>query len=223
VIGENITLQYIRFLLDLNQSNDWGESIYLWPLFEKLDFSQPLLHILEYTSIIITVILILKFAYIQNLQACLIAIALLTYLVSYAHFYDLILLSILASIAAVTERSAKSILFMSFAIMPGGIFDPQNFAFWILMFGFYLFLMKGVPEVTFAVASVPALLFAIKLMNEYIFVASDEQIRFRSTIYVLLALYTVINPKVKISFKRNILSSRIFLALKAQFPRKLAN
>jgi hypothetical protein len=195
--GRNISAEYISFLFDLSSSNEWGESVHLWPLFEKLNVNQDFLHILEYASVALVLGLILWSAFKRNMSHVLILISLLTYLLSYAHFYDLILLCILVTIVSMCSPSSKSVIFMGFAIMPGGILVLQNFIFWALMFGLYIYLINGVRSYTLAIAFVPALHFSIQLVNDFVFTSADHEIRFRTFIFVLLSLFLFVDSKAR--------------------------
>jgi hypothetical protein len=192
-LGENITFQWLTFLLKLNPDKGWGESIYFWPLLEKVGIGSPFLHILEYVTILVALISIFVFAYFKKLQACLIVISILTYLFNYSHFYDMILLSILVAASAFARPNIYTVLFMSFAIMPGGVFEFSNLLFWTLFLSVYLFSIKAFSEFTLAVAWIPGFLFAIELVTLHLYVTQNEQVRFRSTIYICLAMLALNN------------------------------
>lgn len=202
--GRNISAEYVSFLFDLNSNNEWGESVYLWPLFEKLNINQGFLHTLEYSSIVIVLSLILWRAFKKDTFHVLLLISLLTYLLSYAHFYDLILLSIFVTIVAICSPSSQSVIFMSFAIMPGGILVPQNFIFWVLMFGAYLYFVNGFQSYKSAMALVPVVLFSIQLVNDFVFTSADHEIRFRTTVFVLFAINLFIDSKARSVFSSSL-------------------
>jgi hypothetical protein len=86
---------------------------------------------------------------------------------------------------------------MGFAIMPGGILVLQNFIFWALMFGLYIYFTNGLRLYTLAIASVPALHFSIQLVNDFIFTSADHEIRFRTFIFVVLSIFLLVDSKAR--------------------------
>ena len=188
VRAENVTFEWLSFLLNLSQKNSWGESIYIWPLFEPLNSNPTLLHIFEYAAILVVILWTFKGALDGNLHNCLIGIGMFTYFLSYSHFYDLILLAILAILKAFTNPNARSFLFMAFAIMPGGVTALPNLVFWIAMFAFY---GLTVGKVTNLIAGISISISLLPLLDYVISSAlstTDQQVRFRSTAYFILAL-----------------------------------
>lgn len=185
---ENVTLDWLSFLLNLSQSNSWGESIYAWPLFEIFNIDPVLLQVFEYAALLSIIIWTLKGALDGNLQSCLIGIGVFTYFLSYSHFYDLILLAILAILKAFSNPNARGFLFMAFAIMPGGIQDLPNFAFWISMFALYVLAVERVTNLIAGIFITMGLLPILDFVISSVLSTSDQQVRFRSTAYVVLAL-----------------------------------
>jgi hypothetical protein len=188
VRAENVTFEWLSFLLNLSQKNPWGESIYIWPLFEPLNINPTLLHIFEYAAILVVILWTFKSALDGNLHNCLIGIGMFTYFLSYSHFYDLILLAILAILKAFTNPNARSFLFMAFAIMPGGVTELPNLVFWIGMFALY---WLTVGKVTNLIAGISISISLLPLLDYVISSAlstTDQQVRFRSTAYFILAL-----------------------------------
>jgi hypothetical protein len=133
-----------------------------------------------------------------NLHNCLIGIGMFTYFLSYSHFYDLILLAILALLKAFTNPNARSFLFMAFAIMPGGVTALPNLVFWIAMFALY---GLTVGKVTNLIAGISISISLLPLLDYVISSAlstTDQQVRFRSTAYFILALILFIKFPKKI-------------------------
>jgi len=88
--------------------------------------------------------------------------------------------------------------------MPGGILVPQNFIFWVLMFGAYLYLVNGFHSYKLAIALVPVVLFSIQLMNDFVFTSADHEIRFRTTVFVLFAINLFIDSKARSVFSSSL-------------------
>ena len=186
--AENVTLEWFSFMLNLSQSNSWGESIYIWPLFEALNIDPVLLHIFEYAAILLVMIWTFKCALSGDLHSCLMGIGVFTYFLSYSHFYDLILLAILAILKAFSDPNARSFLFMTFAIMPGGVTELSNLVFLISMFALYVLVVERVTNlITGALISV-GLLPLLDYVISTVLSTTDLQVRFRSTAYIILAL-----------------------------------
>jgi hypothetical protein len=201
--AENVTLEWYSVLLNLGQKNSWGESIYIWPLFEPLNINPTLLHIFEYAAILVVILWTFKGALDGNLHNCLIGIGMFTYFLSYSHFYDLILLATLAILKAFTNPNARSFLFMAFAIMPGGVTELPNLVFWISMLALYVL---AVERVTSQIAGVLTSLGLLPFLDYVISSAlstTDQQVRFRSTAYFILALILFLKFPKKLRTQSN--------------------
>jgi hypothetical protein len=186
--AENVTFEWVSFLLNLSQNNSWGESIYIWPLFEILNIDPILLHIFEYAAILTVIVWTIKGALDGNLHNCLIGIGVFTYFLSYSHFYDLILLATLAILKAFTNPNARSFLFMAFAIMPGGITELPNLVFWIAMFALYVLAVEKVSNLIAGISISIGLLPLLDYVISSSLSTTDQQVRFRASAYFILAV-----------------------------------
>ena len=187
--GENVDLQWISFLISLNQSSKWGESIFFWPLLEKFGFSYEFLLICQQFCIVGLILFIVYSGLRGESFRCLVAVSSLTYFMNYSHFYDCLLVAVLAIIKSTVNPDLKSLLFMGYAIVPGEVFILQNSVFLSVMMFVYLlniriFQLFKLKQIMF----VFPLIFAVHLFNNLMFSNSDDQVRLRSTIYVFLAL-----------------------------------
>lgn len=193
---ENISGQWISLLLDLNEANKWGESIFLWPLLENLGVPTLTLYILQYGSIITLIALMVKYGIAKNINSCLITIGLLTYFLNYSHFYDCLLIATLAIVTCFRNPNKRALFFMMFAIIPGEFFNPLNFIFWLVMTSIFLI---GVHK--HRMFNATNLLLQIILlfglhMSIFLFIDTfEDQLRLRSTIYVFLAFLTLLDTK----------------------------
>ena len=192
--GENVDLQWINFLLSLNQSSKWGESIFFWPLLEKFGISSEFLLICQQFCIVGLILFIFYSGLRGESSRCLVAVGLLTYFMSYSHFYDCLLIAVLAIIKSTVNPDLKSLLFMGFAIVPGEVIILQNFVFLMVMMLVYLlnirsFQLFKLKQIIF----IFLLTFAVHLFNNVTFANSDDQVRLRSTIYVFLALLALLD------------------------------
>ena len=202
--GEYVDIQWINFLLSLSRSNKWGESIFFWPLLEKLGLSSEFLFIAQQTLILGLFLFIVYSGVTGRATLSLVAVGFLTYCMSYSHFYDCILIAVFAIIKSVVNPSLKTLLFMGYAIVPGEIFTLQNLVFFFFMMSFYLLNVNSsqvfrLTNIFFA----SLILLIIQLVNNFTFSNSEDQVRLRSAIYISLALLVCVDlSRIKIRFAK---------------------
>jgi hypothetical protein len=92
---------------------------------------------------------------------------------------------------------------MAFAIMPGGVTELPNLVFWIAMFALY---WLTVGKVTNLIAGISISISLLPLLDYVISSAlstTDQQVRFRSTAYFILALILFLKFPKKIRKRSN--------------------
>jgi hypothetical protein len=187
--GENVDLLWIKVILKVNGTGTWGESIFLWPLLEKLSIPIIFLVAAEWLSIIGLLALVSYSALKQNTYLALFSIGFLTYFMSYSHFYDLVLIAALTIVAVLAIPTTLGLVFMGFGIVPGLLFEPRNLVFWITMMLILAYYTRftaflGWKKTTTAMLAVYSLHLA---MNRFS-LSFGDQVRLRSSLYVVLAI-----------------------------------
>lgn len=192
--GENIDAQWINTITEVGGSSKWGESIHIWPLFENWGINDSLLMSCAYFTILVLLVVILWFAIKGKAHHVLLYAGFLTYFLTYSHFYDCILIAVLACIQVIKKPNRRNLLFMSFGLVPGFLFVPRNFVFWVIMLMIFLLFMNYFTQIKFReIASVVLFTLFIHFAFTQFTLDFNQEVRARSAIYVLLFMLTLVD------------------------------
>jgi hypothetical protein len=206
---EFIDISWLKVMVNANQAAAWGESISFWPLLERISFSSVGLRVAEYLTIGILLTLVLNAARKRQMTLILILISFLTYFMSYSHFYDLILIAALTSICVFWETSFWGLLFMGFGLVPGLLFDPKNFVFWLFMMGIFLLYANQFNSLSlWKIVNSCLLVLVLHLALTKMSLSFENQVRLRSSLYMILslgALIPLLQGRLKLSLEERLL------------------
>lgn len=190
--GENIDAQWFKTITQVGSSSKWGESIHPWPLIANWMINDSLLKICVYSTIFVLLVAILRFAIIRKPYNVLVLASLLTYFFTYSHFYDCILIAIFASINIIKTPNKRNLLFMSVGLVPGFLFDTQNFIFWLAMMQVFLLFGRYFTHLKFIEVIMTLLLaLCIHFTFTQFSLDFDQEVRARSALYVFLFCLTI--------------------------------
>lgn len=191
--GENLLSKWFDILRRLRSTGKWGESIHPWPLLERLGISSPFLLILQYLVVFLILSFVIYFSVVRNFDLLLLSLGSLAFFLEYAHFYDLLILTTIIYIAAISRPTILTSWFVLVTLIPTFILSIPNFVFWLTNVLFF-FLIIGRKNLNTKVVVLSILTMAVNYyVQKYNLISDDEGVRYRSLCYVVfagLALYS---------------------------------